>query len=62
MQKRLPELNFEGKRLALDMLGITVWLDGECLEITGIIDPENVIVRTPSSRRTPLINHAIMPS
>ncbi len=40
MQKRLPELDFEGKRLALDMLGITVWLDGENVDITGVIDPE----------------------
>jgi len=53
MQKRLPELDFEGKRLALDMLGITVWIDGESVEVTGTIDPESVIVRTPSSRRTP---------
>jgi site-specific DNA recombinase len=54
MQKRLPELDFEGKRLALDMLGITVWLDGENVEVTGTIDPESVIVPTPSSLRTPL--------
>ena len=53
MQKRLPELDFEGKRLALDMLGITVWIDGESVEVTGTIDPESVMVRTPSSRRTP---------
>ena len=53
MQKRLPELDFEGKRLALDMLGITVWIDGESVEVTGTIDPESVNVRTPSSRRTP---------
>ncbi|MFH1647147.1 MAG: recombinase family protein, partial [Chloroflexota bacterium] len=54
MQKRLPELDFEGKRLALDMLGITVWLDGESIEVTGTIDPESVIVLTPSWLRTPL--------
>jgi hypothetical protein len=40
MQSRLPQLDFEGKRLALDMLGITVWLDGENVEVTGTIDPE----------------------
>jgi site-specific DNA recombinase len=49
MQNRLPELDFEGKRLALDMLGITVWLDGESIEVTGTIDPESGIVPTPSS-------------
>ena len=47
IQKRLPELDFEGKRLALDMLNITVWLDGENVEITGTIDTG--IVLTPSS-------------
>jgi len=41
MQSRLPQLDFEGKRLALDMLGITVWLDGENVEVTGAIDLEN---------------------
>ena len=41
MQSRLPQLDFEGKRLALDMLGITVWLDGENVEVTGTIDLEN---------------------
>ncbi len=40
MQDKLPDLDFEGKRLALDMLGITVWLDGENVEVTGVIEPE----------------------
>ncbi len=40
IQKRLPELDFEGKRLALDMLGITVYLDGENVEVTGVIEPK----------------------
>ena len=39
MQSKLPDLDFEGKRLALDMLGITIYLDGENVEITGTIDP-----------------------
>ena len=54
MQKRIPELDFEGKRLALDMLGITVWLDDRNVEVTGTIDPESVIVRTPYSKTFPL--------
>jgi hypothetical protein len=41
IQGQLPLLDFEGKRLALDMLGITVWLDGEAIEITGKIDLES---------------------
>jgi len=28
IQGRLPELDYEGKQLALDMLGITVWVYG----------------------------------
>ena len=46
VQKRLPELDFEGKRLALDMLGITVWLDNETVEITGTIDVEASVTAT----------------
>ena len=41
MQGRISALDFEGKRLVLDMLGVTVWLDGEAVEVTGTIDPEN---------------------
>jgi len=41
MQKRLPELDFDGKRLALDMLDIKVWPDGESIEVTGTIDPDS---------------------
>ncbi|MFC2033486.1 zinc ribbon domain-containing protein [Chloroflexota bacterium] len=44
MQRRIAELDFEGKRQVLDMLGITVWLDGEAVEVTGTIDTEDVTV------------------
>jgi len=40
MQDKLPNLDFEGKRLAFDMLGITVYLNDHDVEITGIIEPE----------------------
>jgi len=33
-------LDFDTKRLALDALDITVWLDGQNVEVTGIIEPE----------------------
>ena len=52
IQKRLPGLDFEGKRLALEMLNITVWVDGEAVEITGTIEPEYGIVTTHSSLRS----------
>ena len=45
MQDRLKDVDYEGKRLALKMLGITVWLDGENLEVTGALDLR--IVLTP---------------
>ncbi|MFC1870600.1 recombinase family protein [Chloroflexota bacterium] len=45
MQDKLPNLDFEGKRLALDMLGVTVWLDGQTVEVTGTIDPELQVLR-----------------
>ena len=43
MRAGIAALDFEGKRLALDMLGITVWLDGESVEVTGVIEPESDI-------------------
>lgn len=46
IQGRISSLDFESKRLALDMLDIIVWLDGDNVEITGSIDTS--IVTTPS--------------
>jgi len=48
MQDGIANLDFKGKRQVLDMLGITVWLDGKTVEITGTIEPDVVIVDTPS--------------
>jgi len=49
MQDKLSKLDFEGKRQVLDMLNITVWLDGETVEITGVLPMEDVaIVHTQS--------------
>jgi site-specific DNA recombinase len=49
MRGRLSTLDFDGKRQMLDMLDITVWLDGENVEITCIIPfTEGVVVTTPS--------------
>ena len=45
LQDKLPDLDFEGKRLALDMLGVTVWLDGQTVEVTGTIEPESQVLR-----------------
>ncbi len=46
IQKRLSDLNFEGKRLALDMLDITVWMDNENVDIIGTVDLEMSVIAT----------------
>jgi hypothetical protein len=46
VQHRLAHLDFGEKQLALEMLGITVWLDGQEVKITGKIDSS--IVTIPS--------------
>jgi hypothetical protein len=43
IQHHLKDLDNEGKRLALNMLGITIWLDGKTVEITGKLDPGIVL-------------------
>ena len=46
MQDKISTSDFEGKRLALDMLGIKIWLDNQSVEITGLIDPELASIAT----------------
>jgi len=53
IQDKLPTLDFEGKRLALDMLNITVWLDGENIDVTGAIEPEVQALRCTSNQGYP---------
>ena len=49
MQSRIATLDFKGKRQVLDMLNITVWLDGHSVEITGVLPvADDVIVHTQS--------------
>jgi len=49
MQSRIAALDFEGKRQVVDMLNITVWLDGHSVEITGVLPvADDVIVHTQS--------------
>jgi len=56
IQGKLPNLDFEGKRLALDMLGITVWLDGESVEVTDVIEPEVYQLRCTNNQHSVLRN------
>jgi len=44
MQGRIAWLDYEGKCQVLDMLNITVWLDGETVEITGVLPTEDVAI------------------
>ena len=46
---KLTTLDFDMKRLALDMLNIKVFIDGQSMEITGTIPVENADVVTTSS-------------
>ena len=41
LQDKLPSLDFAGKRLALDMLGTTVYIDDQNVEIIGTIEPDS---------------------
>ena len=51
LHQKLTMLDFETKRLALDMLNIKVWLDSYNVEITGVIPMmDDVIVTTQSAQ------------
>ncbi len=49
VQEKLTTLDFDMKRLALDMLNIKVFIDGQSVEITGTIPVEDADVVTKSS-------------
>ena len=49
LREKLTTLDYDTKRTALDMLNIKVWLDGNSVEITGVIPVmDDVIVTTQS--------------
>jgi site-specific DNA recombinase len=50
IQTGIGNLDFQGKCLVLDTLNITVWIDGESIEVTGTIPVENGDIVTTSSR------------
>ena len=51
IREKLTTLDFETKRMTIDMLSIKVWVDGDNVEITGTIPiAEGVIATTQSSR------------
>jgi site-specific DNA recombinase len=54
LRQRLTTLGFETKRMAIESLDLKVWLDGDSVEITGIIPTEaDVIVTTQTRGLTP---------
>ena len=49
VREKLATLDFDMKRLALEMLNIKVWIDGLSVEITGSIPMEDAAIATTSS-------------
>jgi site-specific DNA recombinase len=49
VREKLTDLDFDMKRLVLDMLNIKIWVDGSNVEITGTIPVEDSEVVTKSS-------------
>ncbi len=49
MRVKLATLDFETRKLALDMLNIKVWLDGHDVEITGILPITDDVIVTMQS-------------
>jgi site-specific DNA recombinase len=49
VREKLTDLDFNMKRLALDMLNIKIWVDGSNVEITGTIPIEDTDVVTTQS-------------
>ena len=49
IQEKLATPDFQTKRMAIDMLNIKVWLDGDNVEITGAIPIEEGLIATTQS-------------
>jgi hypothetical protein len=49
IREKISVLDFEAKRMALDMLNIKVWLDRQDVEITGTIPIADGVIVTTSS-------------
>lgn len=46
---KLSTLDFDTKRMALDMLDIKVWIDGHNVEVTGVIPISDYVIVIPQS-------------
>ena len=47
IRERLSALDFETKRMALEMLDIKVWIDGDNVEVTGVVPISDYVIATP---------------
>ena len=50
IQEKLSALDFETKRMAIEMLDIKVWIDGYNVEVTGVIPVSDCVTASPQSR------------
>jgi len=49
VREKLSTLDFETKRMALEMLDIKVWIDGDNVEVTGVIPISDCVIVTPQT-------------
>jgi site-specific DNA recombinase len=47
IREKLSNLDFETKRMALEMLDIIVWIDGYNVEVTGVMPVSDYVIATP---------------
>ena len=47
MRERLSKLDYETKRMALEILDITVWIDGYNVEVTGVMPVSDYAIVRP---------------
>ena len=49
VKERLSTLDFETKRMAIEALDIKVWIDGQNVEVTGVIPISDSVIVTPQN-------------
>jgi hypothetical protein len=51
VREKLSTPDFETKRMALEMLDIKVWIDGDNVEVTGVIPISDYVIVTPQTMK-----------
>jgi site-specific DNA recombinase len=49
IQEKLSTLDFETKRTVLEMLDVKVWIDGQNVEVIGVIPISDYVIATPQT-------------